>query len=664
LQVQRGFHAAAVTAAIVAGGFAATAPAAGAASFDCEASALRGSVLGHSPVEPVVANRGAGVCRTATAGGELPLPAPLSAVAVFARTTADRSQAAGASGGLGNVRVRALPDLAIPLPIDQLANNVSAITVPLPALVTDLIEETGTVVGGLTGGVTGTLDGATGGVIGGVTGGLDDATGGLTGGLTGGDPSSGGSTGGGGDSGDGSLGGGLLGNLPLGDLPVVGDVPVLGGILGGSGGSTSGGGGGLLGGSGGGSGGGGLLGGLRATRRASSAPTAITIDIRPALAALLPNGRLPNVDLLSAEALEASVSGRCVSGRPELTATSRVAGVRVLGQELPVDTAVEQVLRLADSTRLDLSKLDPSLVRLPAGLSFADPVLGPALRDAVRSVLATLPVIQLPEVLARVKLTPGGESRTATALTRQALRVEVAIAGQSVADLTVGEAAVRADGSVCDAAGTVTGSSSTSHGHAHQSVAGASLACSRRKLVLIDVLERGGRVGLEGAADRSLVGRTTTIVFDGGQRVARAKIRRDGTFSTTAPLPPRKVRFTNDARYQAVVGRERSLDLKLHRRLVVSSVKSSKGVVTIAGRVLRPLGKPMQTIAIKRRVTCRHEKIVKRFTPRSDGSFRVTLRAPKALDVAVYRFGTRVRKTTRNPKLFPTFTLPRAVELH
>jgi hypothetical protein len=41
----------------------------------------------------------------------------------------------------------------------------------------------------------------------------------------------------------------------------------------------------------------------------------------------------------------------------------------------------------------------------------------------------------------------------------------------------------------------------------------------------------------------------------------------------------------------------------------------------------------------------------------------VSVAAPPNQLAAVYRFATRVRKTSTNPKTFPTFTLPRYVDL-
>jgi hypothetical protein len=111
------------------------------------------------------------------------------------------------------------------------------------------------------------------------------------------------------------------------------------------------------------------------------------------------------------------------------------------------------------------------------------------------------------------------------------------------------------------------------------------------------------------------------------------------------------------------VGRERSLSLKLRRRMILSSIRSRAGKVTIAGRVVPPLGAPVRTVVLKRRISCKQTEVVKRFKPAADGSFRVTVKAPKGVGAAVYRLSTSVRKTRTNPKLYPTFTLPRAVEL-
>jgi hypothetical protein len=54
--------------------------------------------------------------------------------------------------------------------------------------------------------------------------------------------------------------------------------------------------------------------------------------------------------------------------------------------------------------------------------------------------------------------------------------------------------------------------------------------------------------------------------------------------------------------------------------------------------------------------------VARRVRPDRAGRFRVTLAGAPRTHAATYRFETRVRRHASNPKLFPTFTLPRSVE--
>jgi hypothetical protein len=178
------------------------------------------------------------------------------------------------------------------------------------------------------------------------------------------------------------------------------------------------------------------------------------------------------------------------------------------------------------------------------------------------------------------------------------------------------------------------------------------------------VLRSKGRVRLLGAAHRMYAGRRVAIRFTAaGKVVARPLVTNGGLFRATARLPRRGLRATNRARYQASIGGEKSLRLKLVRRMLVSSTRAHGERVTIAGRVVRPLGSPVQTVVVKRRVSCGRYQVVKRFKPPASGRFRITVPGPGDSQAAVFRMQTRVRKVTSNPKLYPTFTLPRFVDL-
>jgi hypothetical protein len=182
--------------------------------------------------------------------------------------------------------------------------------------------------------------------------------------------------------------------------------------------------------------------------------------------------------------------------------------------------------------------------------------------------------------------------------------------------------------------------------------------------VLIDVLRSKGKVRLFGAANRRYAGRRVKIRFSAsGKVVARPRVRSSGLFQATAKLPPPRLRATNRARYRAEIAKEKSLRLKLVRRMLVSSTTVKGRRVTIAGRIVRPLGQPVREVIVKRRLSCGSYRVVKRFKPRAGGAFRVTLAGPPSSQAAAYRLQTRVRKYTTNPKVFPTFTLPRYVDL-
>jgi hypothetical protein len=359
------------------------------------------------------------------------------------------------------------------------------------------------------------------------------------------------------------------------------------------------------------------------------------VDITQALTALLPP---PPNPLVAVKLSSATASGACANGKPTLTGSSRVLGLTVAGQELPVDQAVTQIVNAIGGGTIDPSRLTSQ--PLPAPL---DQIPVAALQQA----LDQLPDIAVPATLAQIRITPGSQTVQNGTLTQKGLQVFVALGGQTVADLTLGQASISQGDVGCA-----------------QPVSAAQLQCTTRKLALIDVLERKGYARLYGAADRSLIGKRVNIVGSwNGKTVARPTVARDGTFVAKGKLPPVALRHGNRARYQARIGKERSLRLKLFRRMLVTQLSSRAGKVTIKGRVVLPLGQPIQKITIKRRVSCTKNVVVKSLRPDSKGRFSITLGGPPSGQAAVYRLATKVRKNLHNRKLFPTFTLPRAVEL-
>jgi hypothetical protein len=359
------------------------------------------------------------------------------------------------------------------------------------------------------------------------------------------------------------------------------------------------------------------------------------VDITQALASLLPP---PPNPLVGVKLSSATASGSCVNGKPTLTGSSHVLGLTVAGQELPVDQAVTQVVNAIGGGTLDPSQL--TAAQLPAPLNSL-----PA--GQLQPLLDALPDMAIPATLAQIKVTPGSQTVQNGTLTQKGLQVFVALGGQTVVDLTLGQASISQGDVGCA-----------------QPVAAAQLQCTTRKLALIDVLERKGYARLYGAADRRFIGKRVNIVGSwNGKTAATAIVAKDGTFLAKGKLPPLALRRGNRARYQAQIGKERSLRLKLFRRMLVTQLSSRSGKVTIKGRVVLPLGQPIQKITIKRRVSCTKNVVVKSLRPDSKGRFSITLGGPPSGQAAVYRLATKVRKNMRNHKLFPTFTLPRAVAL-
>jgi hypothetical protein len=380
----------------------------------------------------------------------------------------------------------------------------------------------------------------------------------------------------------------------------------------------------------------------------------ITVDLTPAIEAIQ---SLPSKNLLEAGVLYSQGIGSCnADGTPNLAGQSRVANASILGLPVDASNTVDSAINLVDTTKIALSTLDLSLAKVT--------VLGQTLNINVaqiallKPILANLPDLVIPAQVAQVKLTPSSQTVADGALVQRALRAQISLAGQSIADLAIGTVVV--GGGVCEKPATPIAPDVPASAPAPQ----VALACTTRKLALIDVLRQGDHVRLFGAADKSLAGKIVSIVFQAtGKVVAQVRVGKDGAFTTTAPLPRASIRNTNRARYVAKAGGERSLNLKLARRMIVTSISSKGGSVTIRGKVVRPLAKPVAPIILKRRVTCKTLETVKTFKPKRNGTFSVTVKKPANLAAAIYRLQTRVRRTTSSTKTSPTFTLPRAVDL-
>ena len=380
-------------------------------------------------------------------------------------------------------------------------------------------------------------------------------------------------------------------------------------------------------------------------------PASIQVDIRPAVKSLVAG--IKAGPLLELAGSLANAHARCDGSTPVLTGDSQTVGLKVLGQTIPTDAAIQQALTLYNGQTIDPSKLDLSQIVLPPGLSFTDPLIGTLLQNAVKSTLAALPAITLPESLLNLSIKPSSQVKTDGGLTQQGLSLSLSLLGQNVVSLVAGEARVSVDSVTCRV--------QTSVGEVAPltSVPEEALSCSSRRLALIDVVDRGRYVMLYGAADKRLAGKRIAIWSKADRRVvARPRVSSAGLFRARAPLPPARYRYSNTARYMATHGKDKSLNLKLHRRMVFTSVRSAHGKVTLRGVVTKPWTSPVDTIVIRQRLTCRKQRVVARVRPDSRGRFHVTLKAPKKGDVGVYRATTMVAYPDPAAPDFRTYTLP------
>ena len=167
----------------------------------------------------------------------------------------------------------------------------------------------------------------------------------------------------------------------------------------------------------------------------------------------------------------------------------------------------------------------------------------------IQPVLDQLPDIAIPDTIARVRVTPNERVETGTRLIQRALHAEISIAGQRLFDVVAGEAVGRPRPTSAAAAWPT-------------------LRCSARSPAGADRRLRAGRTrAAVGAADRRYVGRRVRIRFMADRRTVARRRCAATARQATAPLPPASIRTTNRARYEARIGKQRSMRLKLVRRM-------------------------------------------------------------------------------------------------
>lgn len=434
---------------------------------------------------------------------------------------------------------------------------------------------------------------------------------------------------------------------------------------------------------------------------------------------LAAQGNLPGAlqlelpDVISADVIEARAAATCSAGRAVLAGDSTISGLRVLGSQIDIEGAADQLLSI-DTANLNLGQLltietilrsvrvrattlsplslvvgtgERSLYDLlitPGGLLGAVngllTPLGTSLGSIVTGVTGTLqPVldsvqINLPPGLLRATVTPRGEARDAETLTTSAVDVSVTALGQPVlaGRLAEARATIRGldctedpDGPIRDVPRREPDGNTPQNPDLYGTRAGElALQCDGAKLRLIDVRRSGGRTLVRGYAQRQLAGETVAVRLRGKSRaVGRTTVRADGTFAVRVALPPKQIRHTSKARYFAIIEAERTKALKFARRMQVLEASSSKSKVTFTGRVTSPRPKVARTVRIQERVSCGQYRTVARVKPNKAGRYTATFNAPANQSMAVYRAVSEAPTSAPSRRLHPTYTLPKIIAL-
>jgi PKD repeat protein len=196
--------------------------------------------------------------------------------------------------------------------------------------------------------------------------------------------------------------------------------------------------------------------------------------------------------------------------------------------------------------------------------------------------------------------------------------------------------------------------------------------CANGMLRLIDVYPDGGRVRIRGVAPAAARGQAVAITFAAtGKRVASAVVAADLSFATSAPLPARKLRRSNRARYTATVAGQRSAALKLSRRMYLKTVTRAADRLRVTGQVVAPLARLVRErrVALRITTTCTQAASANggrtvTIAPSARGTFATTIRLTEAelsAQALYVRGQTSVRRNGRSRGVIRTSTLVRGV---
>jgi hypothetical protein len=167
-------------------------------------------------------------------------------------------------------------------------------------------------------------------------------------------------------------------------------------------------------------------------------------------------------------------------------------------------------------------------------------------------------------------------------------------------------------------------------------LAGANPALCDSSVAITGLSRTGRRVRISGFTERRFAGRRVTLTA-GGKRVARPKVKADGSFSARVKAP--RGRSAGKTTYRARVAGQRSKVLRLGRPLTLTSVKRVAGGTRVRGR-LSGRNHASRKLRVMRAISCSSQKRVKTIRTDRRGRFSVKLARPAKGTTVAYRLRT------------------------
>jgi hypothetical protein len=188
-------------------------------------------------------------------------------------------------------------------------------------------------------------------------------------------------------------------------------------------------------------------------------------------------------------------------------------------------------------------------------------------------------------------------------------------------------------------------------------------ACAR-DVVITSVYRTGSATRIRGIARLKFAGQRVSIQYQpsGAKIIAKPLVAANGSFSVNVSRPAKPAYTSNQARYRAVLGSQKTSWIKLTRRMGSSAVSDAgNGRLQVNGSASLPLAKG-QPLRVERSDACGNYRQIGSLRVRSNGDFSGTVASGGASQTAVFiRLKLRVAKASNPNSRFTTYSIVQPV---